>query len=214
MKYSQVLIGALIAGSAPAMASETAVNAAAIAIPAPPAGKGQVVFFRPGGMGFALGCSVNENGQKVSSLGAGTYFVMVADPGKHEFSVKTEATDKLALEVEPDETQFAKCRIKMGIMVGRPDLAPATEDEFRKSKKLKMVDADDMGPGPGALSQAQITAALAAPKAGPAVADGATSSSVEPSADAKAVDESAANATAEPAKGAAAPVAEAISTVK
>ena len=98
-------------------------------IPAPPPGKGQIVFYRPGGMGFALGCSVNEQGQKISSLGAGRYFILVTSPGRHEYTVKSEAKDTLALEVEADETQYAKCRIKMGIMVGRPDLAPGTEAE-------------------------------------------------------------------------------------
>lgn len=134
---------------------------APIAIPAPPHGKGQIVFFRPGGAGFAIGCSVNENGQKVSSLGAGKYFIMVAEPGRHEFTVKSEAKDTLALEVEPDETQFATCKIKMGLLVGRPDIRPASEADFRKQKKLKMVDADDMGPGEGALRPEQVTAALA-----------------------------------------------------
>jgi hypothetical protein len=133
--------------------------AAPISIPTPPAGKGQIVFFRPGGMGFAIGCSVNENGQKVSSLGAGKYFIMVTDPGKHEFTVKSEAKDVLALEVEADETQYASCKIKMGIMVGRPDIRPSTEEEFRKQPKLKMVDADDMGPAPGALRPDQIASA-------------------------------------------------------
>lgn len=140
-------------------------EAAPIAIPAPPAGKGQIVFYRPGGMGFAMGCSVNEKGQKVSSLGAGKYFIMVAEPGRHEFSVKSEAKDALALEVEADETQYAACKIKMGFMVGRPDIRPATEAEFRKHKGLKMVDAEDMGPGEGALRPEQVTAALAAPTA-------------------------------------------------
>ncbi|MCW3836437.1 DUF2846 domain-containing protein [Sphingomonas canadensis] len=134
-----------------------------IAIPAPPPGKGQIVFFRPGGMGFAVGCSVNEKGQKVSSLGAGKYFIMVAEPGRHEFSVKSEAKDVLALEVEADETQYASCKIKMGIMVGRPDIRPATEVEFRGTKNLKMVDVDDMGPGEGALRPEQVAAALAGP---------------------------------------------------
>ncbi|MCB2014722.1 MAG: DUF2846 domain-containing protein [Sphingobium sp.] len=132
-----------------------------IAIPKPPVGKGQIVFFRPGGMGFALGCSVNENGQKVSSLGAGKYFIMVTDPGRHEFTVQSEAKDVLALEVESDETQYASCKIKMGILVGRPDIRPATEAEFLKATKLKMVDADDMGPAPGALKPEEVTAALA-----------------------------------------------------
>lgn len=138
---------------------------ASIAIPAPPAGKGQIVFYRAGGAGMAVGCSVNEKGQKVSSLGSGRYFIMVTEPGRHEFSVKSESKDTLALEVEADETQYAACKIKMGIMIGRPDIRPSTEAEFR-AKKLKMVDADDMGPGEGALRPEQVATALgaAAPK--------------------------------------------------
>jgi hypothetical protein len=159
-----------LAGLAMAMALSATTPALAadggntIALPAPPPGKGQIVFFRSGTIiGTAMGCSVNENGQKVSSLGAGKYFIMVADPGRHEFTVHSEAKDVLALEVEPDETQFAACKIKMGIMAGRPDIRPATEAEFRAQKNPKMVDADDMGPGPGALRPDQVAAALSAP---------------------------------------------------
>lgn len=149
---------ALMTVSAPAIAADKE-KATPVAIPAPPAGKGQIVFFRPGGMGFALGCSVNEKGQKISSLGAGKYFIMVAEPGRHEFTVKSEAKDVLALEVEADETQYAACKIKMGIIAGRPDIRPATEAEFR-AKTFKMVDAEDMGPGEGALRPEQVVAAL------------------------------------------------------
>lgn len=116
-------------------------------IPAPPEGMGQVVFFRPGGMGFALGCGVNENGERISALGAGKYFVHPTTPGSHSYTVKSEATDLLTLEVEPGETTFVKCKIKMGIMVGRPNIAPSTAEEFDKlSPKLEYVDADDIGP--------------------------------------------------------------------
>ena len=152
---------------------------APIAIPAPPPGKGQIVFFRTGLMGMALGCSVNENGQKVSSLGAGRYFIMVADPGKHEFTVKNEAKDTLTLLVEPDETQFAKCRMKLGIVVWRPDIQPSTEQEFREQKKLKLVDADDMGPGPGALRPDELELAL---KGGDAPAEPAATEAPQPEA--------------------------------
>ena len=113
-------------------------------------------------MGFAIGCSVNEKGQRVSSLGAGRYFVMVAGPGRHEFTVKSEAKDSLAIEAEAGKIQYAICRIKMGIMVGRPDLALTNEAEFRQHIKLKLVDADDMGPGEGALRPEQLAAALLA----------------------------------------------------
>lgn len=133
-----------------------------IVFPTPPAGQGQIVFYRPGGFsGSAVACSIHENGEKVSSLGGGRYFIMNATPGAHEFSVKTEATDKLTLEVEPDERQFVACRIKMGIMVGRPDIRPSSEEEFRSGKNFRLVDDDDMGPGPGAMRAAEIAAALA-----------------------------------------------------
>lgn len=139
-----------------------------VAIPAPPAGKGQVVFFRSGTIvGAAMGCAVNENGQKISSLGSGRYFILVTEPGRHEYTVKSEAKDALALEVEADETQYAMCRIKMGFMVGRPDLRPATSDEFVKAGIDRLVDAEDMGPAPGALRPEEVAAALQA-KATPA----------------------------------------------
>ncbi|MCT2558346.1 DUF2846 domain-containing protein [Tsuneonella sp. YG55] len=157
MKFALTLAAAMVAAglSAPTIAKEAA---APIVIPAPTAGTGQIVFFRPGGMGFAMGCSVNENGEKISSLGAGKYFVLRTTPGRHEYTVKSEAKDTLALEVEEGETKFAKCKIKMGIMAGRPDLAPADEAEFRKGS-FKLVDADDMGPAPGALRAEEMGAA-------------------------------------------------------
>ena len=166
MFKKHVLAAALVALSAtaisaPALAKEEKaqkMTAAEIVLPAVPDGMGQIVFFRTGGMGGAMGCSVNENGEKVSSLGAGRYFIMVTTPGKHEFSVKSEAKDVLTLEVEEGETQFVMCKIKMGIVVGRPDIRPASEADFRKAKGLRMVDADDMGPAPGAL-RPEMTAA-------------------------------------------------------
>jgi hypothetical protein len=117
-----------------------------IAIPAPPTGKGQIVFYRPSGMGMAMGCTVREGETKVSSLGNGKYVVVVAEPGKHKYTVHSEAKDELTLLVEPDETKFVRCKIKMGIMSGRPDIFPSGADEFAKSK-LKPVDDDDMGQG-------------------------------------------------------------------
>ena len=133
-----------------------------VKLPKPPAGKGQIVFYRSGTfVGAAMGCSVNEKGQKISSLGAGRYFILVTDPGRHEYMVHSEAKDVLALEVEPDETQFAACKIKMGIMAGRPDLRPSSEAEFVASGTNRLVDADDMGPGPGALRPDEVAKALA-----------------------------------------------------
>jgi len=138
------------AAMAPAIAKEAKAEdgkGAKKVVPTPPDGKGQIVFYRPGGMGFALGCGVNENGERLSALGAGKYFILPVDPGSHSYTVKSEATDLLTLEVEPGETYYVKCKIKMGIMVGRPNIAPSTQEEFDKdSHKLKYVDGDDVGP--------------------------------------------------------------------
>jgi hypothetical protein len=149
-----VSLAAISAG--PTTAADTP-EGSAIFIPDPPAGKGQIVFFRPNAMGMAIACTVKEGETKISSLGNGKYFILVTEPGTHDFSVHTESTDALTLLVEPDETQFVRCKMKMGLMVGRPDISPATGADFaEKSEKLKLVDDDDMGEG--ALRAADIAA--------------------------------------------------------
>lgn len=108
-------------------------------VSAPPEGKGQVVFFRKGGLfGAAISCAVHENGSKITSLPPGKYNVQIAEPGIHQYSVKSEATDTLRLEVEPGETYYAQCTVGMGVMAGRPNLSPSDEATFTKmSSKLK-----------------------------------------------------------------------------
>lgn len=136
--------------AAPAALAETKTEAdAELAIPAPPPGKGQVLFYRTGGIsGAALGCAVFDVGaeDKLSSLGAGKYFILVSEPGPRSFTAKSlETKDAITLEIEPDETQFVRCKIKAGFMAGRADLAPSTESEFRtRHKNPKLVDAEDM----------------------------------------------------------------------
>lgn len=151
----KLLAAAIFAGTAPiamtagvpaALAQEAEATAT---IPAPPPGKGQVVFYRTGGIsGAALGCAVFDVGKedKLSSLGAGKYFVLVSDPGPRSFTVKSlETKDALTLEIEEGETQYVRCKIKTGFMSGRADIGPSTESEFRaKHKNPKLVDADDM----------------------------------------------------------------------
>jgi hypothetical protein len=135
------LLGMLAAAPAvPAWAADDA--APATEVPAPPAGKGEVVFFRSGTiMGSAISCAVHENDAKLSSLPPGHYAVIVADPGKHAYAVRSEATDTLNVQVESGEIQYVSCHVKMGIMAGRPVLTPATAEEF-KGKKYKLVEPD------------------------------------------------------------------------
>ena len=139
-----------IGAAAPAAALDTPAAAAAApaAIPGPPPGKGQVIFWRPGTLvGAALGCGVNMGDQRISALGRGKYFVLNLDPGTHGFNARSEARDDLTLEVEAGETYYVRCTIRMGFMVGRPNLAPSDAAAFNEKRgDLEYVDADDHGP--------------------------------------------------------------------
>jgi hypothetical protein len=105
-------------------------------IGAPSAGKGQIVFFRPGSIvGMALGCTVHEGDRQVARLGSGKYYVITAEPGKHMFSTRGQSADALNLEVEADETYFVKCKIGSGVVSGAAQLEPSDRESFAKKAK-------------------------------------------------------------------------------
>lgn len=139
-KFSLMLASALLA-SAPAIAQDAAPAAQAEApaattaatgvIGAPPAGKGQIVFFRPSKFtGGAIGFKVREGETELGKLRNGNYFVHVAEPGTHQYTVHSEAKDILTLEVEAGETYYVQGTITMGIMAGRPNLSPSDQATF------------------------------------------------------------------------------------
>ena len=141
-----VLLGlsALLLGPVAAQAAEKAA-VAATAIPAPKPGMGQIVFFRPSGMGALIKCTVREDGKMIGRVSPNRYFVVDATPGVHTFTAKSEASDAVTVQVEPDETSFVRCKIGMGIGVGRPNLSPATDQDFAaKAAKFKAMDADKL----------------------------------------------------------------------
>lgn len=140
MKNRHALLAVVFAVSATA-AFASGETRPVVTIAAPADGKGQVVFFRKGGLfGAAISCAVHEGGQKITSLPPGKFAVLAFDPGVHEFSVKSEATDTIRMEIEPGETYYSQCTVGMGVMSGRPNLSPSDQITFDgMSKKLKPV---------------------------------------------------------------------------
>lgn len=110
-----------------------------VAIGEPPAGRGQIVFFRPSKFaGGAIGYKVREGACELDKLSNGTYFVHVAEPGKHEYIAHWQAKDLLPLDVEAGETYSVRGTVSMGILAGRPNLPPSDEAAFRAlAGKLK-----------------------------------------------------------------------------
>lgn len=104
-------------------------------------GTGTVIFFRPKKFaGGAVGFKVREGEKVLGKLRSGNYFVVHVAPGKHEYTVHSESKDVLAMEVDAGETYYVQGTISVGIMVGRPNLAPSDAATFEGMKdKLKDV---------------------------------------------------------------------------
>ncbi|MFD0725432.1 DUF2846 domain-containing protein [Lysobacter brunescens] len=111
----------------------------------PPAGKGQIVFFRENKLkGAIISYIVREGETELGKLRNGTYFVHVTDPGQHTYVVHSEAKDVFNIEVEAGETHYVLGGISMGFMAGRPNLSPSNEEAFVKAlSKLKPAPALD-----------------------------------------------------------------------
>jgi Protein of unknown function (DUF2846) len=112
-----------------------------VVVSPPPAGKGQIVFFRPKGSGSAIRCTIRENGKMIGRVGNGKYFILTAESGPHKYTTKSESTDELNVEVESDETIYVRCKIAFGFIAGNPNLSPADKAAFdAKSAKLQPQD--------------------------------------------------------------------------
>ena len=105
-------------------------------------GKALIYFFRPGHLYFGLGATyfVKEDGREIGLLDYNTFFAHQTTPGKHTYSISTEATATTDLLVKSGQTYYVKCGYRVGFLVGRPSMRPGTDAEFAKSRpKLKYV---------------------------------------------------------------------------
>ncbi len=126
--------------AAPATATPAApATPASTGIAAPSGDMGSIVFFRPSKfVGAAVSFKVREGETELGKLSSGTYFVAQVPPGAHAYTVHSEAKDVLNLEVERGQTYYVQGSISMGVMVGRPNLAPSDAATFASMKdKLK-----------------------------------------------------------------------------
>jgi hypothetical protein len=118
-----------------------AVGVAPGKVGAPPAGKGQIVFFREKKFtGSAIRYKVREGQAELGKLISGSYFVVNVEPGQHTYVVHSEAKDVLTLEVEAGETYYVIGTITMGLFAGHPNLSPSDQATFDAMlAKLKLT---------------------------------------------------------------------------
>ena len=128
------------AKTVPAVPAATPVPAAPAASAAAGGGNaGTVVFFRESKfVGGGVSFKVREGEQELGKLSSGTYFTAQVPVGPHAYTVHSEAKDVLNLEVEKGETYYVQGSISMGVLVGRPNLAPSDAATFNGLKdKMK-----------------------------------------------------------------------------
>ncbi|HEX9139670.1 MAG TPA: DUF2846 domain-containing protein [Steroidobacteraceae bacterium] len=105
----------------------------------PSPGTATVIFFRASRfMGAAVGFIVREGQTELGKLRSGTYFSIQVPPGKHMFTVHSEAKDDLTMEADAGETYYFEGSIGAGVMVGHPHLAPSDQASYEAAKpKMK-----------------------------------------------------------------------------
>jgi hypothetical protein len=141
-----------------------------IPIPPPPAGEGQVVFFRAKSlMGTGQWFNVREDGKPLGKLVNGAYFVQVATPGLHTYTAveEPEFKDRLTLKVDPGQTYFVEGALTKALVISAADLKPSTLARFDKvSKTLQPAPKAEETPQPdGGASPAAATPATPATSA-------------------------------------------------
>lgn len=143
--YLAVVCSALTAFPALSAELRTEANKAVTAesLGTPPSGKGRVVFYRVSrhADGYGSSCTIHERTPDKDvafhNIKGNRYRIEDFDPGVHEFAVKIETTDRLRIEVEPDEIYFVQCVMTNGVLRARPDIRPSTLEEFMSFKKLR-----------------------------------------------------------------------------
>ena len=179
-----------VAASAATVVTDAATTDAAgpISIPPPPAGQGQVVFFRAKSLlGLGQWFNVREAGKALGKLTNGAYFIQVVSPGPHTYTaiLEPELRDHLKLDVDAGETYFVEGTLTGGLVISAADLTPSSREKFDKAAKdLKLAaaptndqtaqpaadDSDTAASGAPPSSGAAAAASPSAPQAAPTAA--------------------------------------------
>lgn len=93
---------------------------------------GTIIIYRRGTVvGLANACPVRYKGNEIVELGRSKAFVWQVKPGRYILENKTSSVE---VSVDPGETRYVRCAMKMGIMTYRADLQIADGTEYDELK--------------------------------------------------------------------------------
>jgi uncharacterized protein DUF2846 len=124
MSASKTLLALVIVGVlAGCAASGPLHKEVAASIPAVPAGKGRIYFYRADTiLGAAVTSDITLNGRVVGKSERGSFFFVDENPGNCKASVSTEVERELTFTLAAGETKHIKSTVSMGALVGRVNL--------------------------------------------------------------------------------------------
>lgn len=131
-----------------------------VQLPPPPAGKGEVVFYRKPLFSLVpFNWIAREGKTEICEMEAGTYCIAIVDPGTHTYEVHSEAKNDLTIEVDEGETYYIIGGISMGLVVNHPNISPAQKIDFDAlSYKLKSIPPMAAASGHAPVTPAPATA--------------------------------------------------------
>jgi hypothetical protein len=102
---------------------------------------GTIVFFRAMKLAdAAVVYEVREGEVELGKLRNASYFTIQATPGRHQYTVHSDAKDILTLEVDAGETYYVIGGIPVSALASRPNLSPSDAATFEAVKgELKDV---------------------------------------------------------------------------
>lgn len=91
---------------------------------------GKIVFFRPGTLvGAPIGCPIRNHEREIVELGRNKFAEWVVPKGQY---ILTNKTSSVVVMVEPGQTSYVRCAIKMGVLTHRADLQLADKETFEQ----------------------------------------------------------------------------------
>jgi len=89
---------------------------------------GKIVMYRGSTMiGAAVACPIRYKGQEIVELSRGKFAEWEVPSGRYNLNNKTSSVD---VTVEPGQTSYVRCSLKMGFFAGRADLQVVDQQSF------------------------------------------------------------------------------------
>lgn len=93
---------------------------------------GTIIIYRRGTVvGLANACPVRVKGKQIVELGRSKAFVWQVKPGRYILENKTSSVE---VSVDPGETRYVRCAMKMGVLTYRADLQIVDGTEYEELK--------------------------------------------------------------------------------